>query len=306
MLRDLMQKTSASSIVGIPAFVKQVNDALAEVEACVPNLKKTRFARYAELLEEVARLSFPCEFPWKGDDAKQRKFFEAASQFQQLMEGLEVLRHAEEDTRTELLQRVTKGLDLPPADPEVSDDARNTLFELATAAALRRAGFEVRVPRPGAEDVRAVYPDLLPFLVECKRPTHDGALAKNIKKARHQLKGRRIPDQHYGLAVFGMDRSLGLAGEAAVVPSERLLLAAVDRSLLRQKKRVDEIQAASGDSLYPHASIGGLLLVGAVFPADRGGIYTVSFLRLFCTGPETNRTSRRIMGALKATVPFGP
>jgi hypothetical protein len=301
-----MRHTAASSIVGIPAFVSKATRALVEVEACVPRVKSTRFGRYLELLEEVATLSFPCPFPWKDDDAKQRRFYEAASQCQQLMDGLDVLRGAEPAIATDRLQRVTKGSELPPTDPGAPDDARNTLFELATAAALVRAGFDVRVPRDGQEDLQATYPGLLPFVVECKRPTQDAALPRNVKKARHQLKGRRTQDKQYGLAVFGMDRLLGLAGEATVVPSEQTLLAAVDRTLLRQKRRIDDIQATTGDQLYPHATIAGLLLVGAVFPADRGGIYTVSFLRLFCTGEETTRTSRRIIGALKATVPFGP
>lgn len=301
-----MERTTASSIVGIPAFVKQTRDALAHVDDLIPGVNRTRFGRYAELLDEAAALTFPCEFPWKGDDEKQRTFYEAASQCQQLMDGLDVLRGAEAGIATDRLRRVTKGQELPPTDPGASDDARNTLFELATAAALGRAGFEIGVPRDGQEDLEATYPGLFPFVVECKRPTQDAALPRNVKKVRHQLKGRRAQDKQYGLAVFGMDRVLGLAGEAAVVPSEQALLAAVDRTLLRQKRRIDEIQTATGDHLYPHATIAGLLLVGAVFPADRGGIYTVSFLRLFCTGPETTRTSRRIMGALQATIPFGP
>ena len=300
-----MEQTTASSIVGIPTFVKQVHEALAEVSASIPRVNSTRFGRYVELLEDAATLTFPCPFPWKDDEAKQRLFFEAASQCQQLMDGLDVLRSAEPGVALDRLRRITRGPELPPSDHEVVDDARNTLFELATAAALRRAAFDVRVPREG-EDLRATYPHLLPFLVECKRPVHDAALPRNIKKARHQLKERRIPNEHYGLVVIGVDRLLGLAGEAAVVDSERSLLAAVDRTLLRQKRRVDDIQSQTGDHLYPHAAIAGLLLVGAVFPADRGGIYTVSFLRLFCTAAETHRTSVRIMNALRATVPFGP
>jgi hypothetical protein len=94
--------------------------------------------------------------------------------------------------------------------------------------------------------------------------------------------------------------------EAPVVESEAVLLPAVERTLMNHKRRIEEVQEQTSEKLFPHASIVGVLLVGAVFPADRGGIFTMSQLRLFCAGPESHKTSMRIASALHATIPFGP
>ncbi len=294
---------TSPNLVGIPAFVEHLVRVLEGVDLMGVRWTGTRFQQYLRLLEEASRMTYPCPFPWEGDPERQKLFFESACQCQQLMDAVEVLESAEPNVAAEKLEKIVKGTQLPPADVHVPDAPRNTLFELATAASLRRSGFTVNITRFD-EDARAEFRGLLPFLVECKRPAHDGSLLKNLKDARHQLKKRRASGKDYGLAVIGIDRLIGISGEAPVVDTEELFLAAVERTLHGQKRRIEEVQLQTGEKLFPHASIAGVLLVAAVFIRDRGNIFTTSLLRLFCAGPETHRTSVTIKQCMAATIPM--
>jgi hypothetical protein len=90
-----------------------------------------------------------------------------------------------------------------------------------------------------------------------------------------------------------------------MVESEIALHPAVERTLLNHKGRVEQVQGQTGEKLFPHASVAGVLLIGCVFLVDRGGLFTMSQLRLFCAGPESHKTSIRIARALSNTIPFG-
>jgi hypothetical protein len=58
---------------------------------------------------------------------------------------------------------------------------------------------------------------------------------------------------------------------SAVARDRHATPTSTNRTLLRQKTRVDDIQTQTGDDLYPHAAIAGLLLVGDHRPADHEG-----------------------------------
>jgi hypothetical protein len=58
---------------------------------------------------------------------------------------------------------------------------------------------------------------------------------------------------------------------SAVARDRHATPTSTNRTLLRQKTRVNDIQTQTGDNLYPHAAIAGLLLVGDHRPADHEG-----------------------------------
>lgn len=69
-----------------------------------------------------------------------------------------------------------------------SDQGRDLMFELLTAAMLLRGGHAVTLDNPS--DVRLDIADE-PLLVECKRPSTDAALGRRLKEAYRQISEHR-------------------------------------------------------------------------------------------------------------------
>lgn len=289
-------------IVDTTEFVKRLESVLDEVLQYGVRWRGTRFDAYLEVLREAASFTYPCPFPWRDDREKMRLFFEATSQIQQLVDAMRVLREAPSEVAKEKLEKALRGTLMPPTESDESDLPRNTLCEIATAVALKNKGFLVSLTTQD-EDVRATYPGLvLPFVVECKRPTHAHSVKKNLKKIRRQLRDRQQAGGSYGLAVIGIDRVVELPGATPGVERESELFARIDAELRREIGRIRKIDAGSKDKLFPYASIGGVLLTGSVFLADRGGMFTVSQMGLFCTAREDHHVSMTIKRALAATI----
>jgi hypothetical protein len=177
-------------VVGIDEVVRRCEAALAGAAALgLPRHPLGRFEQYLHLLREAASFAYPRPFPWKDDEAKRRLFFEATSQVQQLLDAEAVWGSLTPDARKKKLDIVLSGSALPPKGKGRPDRPRNTLFEFAVARSLQHKGFEVTLT-DSAEDVRARFPGLPPFLVECKRPTHAGSLGRVVTKSRRQLRER--------------------------------------------------------------------------------------------------------------------
>lgn len=106
-------------------------------------------------------------------------------------------RGAEDD---KLIQRLKKALGGDSRLSKESSDrnvARNTMFELALAARLRRGGVAVEFGEP---DLVVSFPEGQ-YVIECKRPFRDSSVRANIKDAAHQLRENLQPAQHGVIAV---------------------------------------------------------------------------------------------------------
>lgn len=148
---------AADNLVGLPLFVQRTVDALTAIQGLGLRWQATRFDSYLRHIRVAAKLTYPRPFPWEGDAEGQRLFFEAASQCHQLVDSSPVWQAAKPSLAKSRLERVLKGCPLPPQDPEKPDDSRNVLFELATAASLRRNGFAVEIPASD-EDFERLIP----------------------------------------------------------------------------------------------------------------------------------------------------
>jgi hypothetical protein len=233
----------------------------------------------------------------------------AVSQGRQLIDAVRVLRVLAAADRVERLERIFKGPPLPPTTrggssrskpTALQDDPRNLLFELVAAAALRSAGFAGELPKDGAEDLRAEYPGLDPFVVECKRPATGEGIFRNVKRAREQLQKRRAPAAEHGLIMLGIDRLEGLATKHFA--TERQLAGAAEEHLVdvwRTMKR-----AVANAKVFPHAAVCGVHLTGPALLGDRGGIVTLSMVRMFFTGGDNAPVSKAIREKMQGTMEF--
>jgi hypothetical protein len=264
-----------------------------------------RFSDYLDVLQQAAKtLTKPTNRPFLGTDARDRLFYEAASQTMQLVDSFAVWRWEDPEVVRPKLRRICSGAALPPkreGNPNksgVSDDApRNTLAELACAAILHRKGFGCRLTG-AAEDVEATFGGLKPFAVEAKRPAHLKSLSDNAKAVRRQL-GTRVRDgAKLGLAVFAADRMLGLAdGDLVLDRADRL-----DAMLGKQVTQLVQRLQNPKHRLFPRASLGAVLTTGAVFCVDPGFLVTISSMGFFCTGPEDHPLSVQLYQALRGTM----
>jgi hypothetical protein len=261
----------------------------------------SRFEQYLSVLVEAASFSYPQPFPWADNLPKRNVFFEAASQSQQLFDASMIWPALEASVARTKVEAMLGGTPLPPTSAQVDDRARNTLFEFATARALQVKGFGVTLTRD-AEDVVARYSDLEPFAVECKRPSSPGSLESNVGKLRRQLHERCRHGDRLGMAVVGIERLLGLGGTTPNTATLGDLAGSVDRTLRQEIHRVRLAESATRRRFFPTTPLGGVLLTTAVFLVDRGGIFTVSQMGLFFTGPPGDPLTRRVYGTLSQTI----
>jgi hypothetical protein len=289
-------------VVGVSLFVEHLDEALAAAEALgVPRKAGARFEQYLNILKEMAAFDYPRAFPWENDPQRRSLVFEATTQSQQFLDALLVCGNINQTTARKKLTLVVSGSSLPPRDKDTADVSRNTLFEFAVARALQNKGFVVDMT-DDAEDIRAEYAGLQPFVVECKRPTHPGSFSKAVQKSRRQLWKRCGGGLRLGLPVFGIDRSGGLGQKTPNVPTGAELEATIDQILRRHVMRIRDAERQIGKRFFPVAPVAGVLLTTAVFLWDTGGLFSVSQMGLFCTGPEEHPLSLAIKSVLSTTI----
>jgi hypothetical protein len=238
---------------------------------------------------------------WADVPDKLKLFFDAASQGQQLADAALVWPTIDPTVAARKLKIILGGEALPPKDPAVEDGPRNTLFEFATARALQVKGFNVSLSAQ-EEDVIAAYDGLGTFAVECKSPTSPRSLPNNVKKVRRQLRERCLTGDRLGFAVLGIERLLGLGGTTPNTPTLAGLESAVSRTLRAEVQRVRSAERETGKLFFPTTPLCGVLLTTVVFTEDRGGIFTVSQMGLFLTGPGDAPLSKRVYDALSQTI----
>jgi hypothetical protein len=209
-------------------------------------------------------------------------------------------RAASRDTCLEL-KLVLKGRDLPPAKTKDDDGPRNTLAELATAALLRRHGFQVLLTEKD-EDVLASVPELQPFAIECKRPASEAAIEKNLRDMRSQLGARCKAGNRYGFAVLAVDRLLGVSGGMLNARSEAHLRVVLDekiRSLLRKVRALVTHPGRPKLRLYPTTMLVGFLFAGTFFIQDRGMPVTVGVLSAASAAPDNATKVSSVINVVK-------
>ncbi|WP_437607325.1 hypothetical protein WMF20_41965 [Sorangium sp. So ce834] len=278
-------------------FVARFERVLNEVDLLGARWRGTRFDTYLQIMKEAASLTYPRPFPWEDEPEKKRLFFEASSQIQQLVDAADIWRDIDPKVAKEKVIAIMSGQPMPPSGV-AEDRPRNTLLEFATATALKRKGFIVDMTSQD-EDIIATYPGLKEFVVECKRPTHAGALERNLRKLRHQLQERGKQGARYGLAVLGIDRVLELPGKTPNAADFQRFDSILDMTL---REQIQNVRRVDRGKLFPHAALGGVLVTTSVFLNDRGGLFTVSLMGLFCTGPEDHHTSMTIKYEIAKTI----
>jgi hypothetical protein len=251
----------------------------------------TRFDKYRASLEAAAGWTSPRIVNTEQDRQEDRLFWEASSQAQQLIRSADTWEDFEEATIKLKLKEVMDGAALPSSDPAVDDGPRNTLLELMSAAYLRLSGFEVQIT-DGKEDILAETQGLS-FAVECKRPTSENSVEKNLNKLRRQLRERRkaalVPK--HGMAIIGIDRIIGLAGSMSQLPSIPALMQTVGDELERWSRVVTSIGQKVG--LHTVATLGGVVLTGVVWIESDGCPYTIQQLAAF--GLDQSQGTRRVV-----------
>lgn len=279
-------------------FAEQLRGTLEKIESRGVKWKNTRFGRYLDVIDKFSQYEFPRPFPF-AEPNELALFSEAACQAQQLIDSEGAWPNTPPEVLRQKLALVVQGPDITP--PDHSDDkGRNALVELTTAAMLARRNFTVCLTGQ-EEDISATFPGLPRFVVECKRPTHQGRLKKHVKALRHQLESRRKPGE-YGIAVIAADRLLGMSELGGSVDAEadveRLVMGGVHKVI----KAIKEAEVEARTTLAPHASMAAILLVGAIFLREPGYLVTISQIGLYFPAGDQHETSQRIHQALSSVI----
>jgi hypothetical protein len=282
---------------------RQARDLTCEV---VGRRSFTRFDRYIKVVEQVAKLEFPAPFPFQDEPAQQALFYEGAAQLMELVEAEVTIRQMGADLAREKVGLILKGTELPPID-DGFDAARNTLFELTCASALRKGGFQVTVPERGS-DVVAHHPAGPRFQVECKRPTHVGTLGRNVREAATRVNERcKDSGEHgdLGMLLIGIDRVAKLIGGTPQNLTSSEFLGEMNQTFKDAIESVRAAAKAEGLVLFPQIPVAGVVLVGAVFLIREGILFPFSQTGLFWTGSESDPRTDAVKQALGQTIEFG-
>ncbi len=288
-------------ILGKTSFV-EFNLELAHVLDRVTTLglkwKNTRFDLYKQRWQEAAQLTYPRTVT-RSEFEVERHFFEAASQCQQLVRSASIWDSLERSVLVDKLKKVLNGKELPPVE-NFDDEPRNTLLELMTATMLRRCGFDVQLTGDES-DVVATYPGMPTFAVECKRPSSEKTIEKNLRRLRTQLAARCGDDAIVGMPVVGIDRISGLAGAFVKTESTELVEKIVVGKTRKWANTILDYSYKKRITLVPNSPVGAIVLVGTVYVGYEAMPYTVEQLTFFSMGqhPKTDALVRAMETTFK-------
>src|SRR5712692_927081 len=117
------------------------------------------------------------------------------------------------------LQRALKGPFRPKDETPRNAEGRNTMYELALAADLKRQGIEVVVGDP---DIIVSLANRS-FLIECKRPSAEHSIRANVRGAAVQLReklDRKDHEEARGIIAISLSRILNPGTKIFVAPNE--------------------------------------------------------------------------------------
>ena len=124
----------------------------------------------------------------------------ALTEAEELASLLPLLRVSDTNILRQKVETALIGPDIPMEENQNSNRGRNDLFELVMAGKLLVAGY---TPILGKHPDLACEVDGRKLLIECKRPSSDGAIRKRLKEAGGQL-GRQLKDWRAGTGTRGV------------------------------------------------------------------------------------------------------
>jgi hypothetical protein len=175
----------------------------------------------------------------------------------------------------------------PTADP------RNKFVELELAAHLSSAGFKLL----GFDDLEFDFAGHR-YIVECKRPSHEGTLDDNIEKAYSQLLKKLDGPSSRGIVAVAVEKVFGLDNRFLMVetPSSVSALAVSIAKQFRDKVAKYESQWLDPRVVAVHAIIRFLMKTKA--PESIGSSSTYSLVKLaspqVLQATESNRLDRMV------------
>ena len=272
--------------------------ARATEKLAVRRPKNDRFELYARRLREAAAASYPGPLPWS-DAGKRAQFHEALSQCPAMTRALALDDVADVRVLRAMLEKALGGpaLPLPSA---VDDEARNALFELATAALLRAAGFRVSLEPAGTTASISPLPS---FAVECARVGDDWSWTEGVRRMAARLDRRADGRTLLGLPIVGRDALQGESRHLRGFDSLEQLERAVRATLNEGVRRAREELRRRG--LAVRASCPAVLLVLStqVLLKDRGLFGHVAQVMPFPLGDTVDPSAARVLSVL-ASRPF--
>jgi aspartyl-tRNA(Asn)/glutamyl-tRNA(Gln) amidotransferase subunit B len=160
-----------------------------------------RFSEYERNIEALIRVkeseNLDTFVKAKGNDLLMWSLVESM----ELADFPHTLRDVDPASLNDRLRKAFKGPILPTGEDFNTNEARNTMFELALASFLSSAGFEVKLSKES--DVEARIGNLR-FVIECKRLLSEKRFEEQLSKASKQLSGflDRNPD---GMGLIAVD-----------------------------------------------------------------------------------------------------
>lgn len=265
----------ASAPTSYAGLAADFNRALVALRCLGIDWTSTRFDGYRKAIGEAASWVFPR--PIESREVRD-VLHESLIQARQLIGISEIWNRFPEEVLVSKLRAVVGGHLLPPTASHAPDHARNTLLELSMARYLILSEFEVSITSD-QEDVVAVAAGFR-FSVECKRPTNPNSLEKNLRKAKTQLKSRKVAGRpSHGFVVIGIDRLSNVSGANAAVQSLAELTRRVHEGMQRGANEVARV--ANHVGLDAYAAIGALVFTAPIWIEDQGQPWTVQQITTF-------------------------
>lgn len=142
-------------------------------------------------------------------------FEEVVSCFLEVDELIHITNHPPNNLSKKKIKKILSGPKQAKDEDSNSNEARNTLFEVALASYLTRVGFDATLTNN--EDIRVEEDDKI-ILIECKRPQKEKTIEANINSAKEQLKRRlKISNEDGKIALIAISISKLLSGDTKFI-----------------------------------------------------------------------------------------
>ena len=277
-------RDSMASSTGKITFI-EVRDAylavLNEIERRGVKWRGTRLNRYLDDLNVSATWSFP-----RDEGKRLPVFYDAINQAQLLTGAAKVWAQLDPRLLAPKLKLIAEG---PYGVPGGDDRARNTMFELWSAAALAGPGCSVRITDGGADVELLVDVLAKPIAVECKRPAGKDGIDRAIRDGRRQLLRRRDHGAGYGMLLLGTDRALRYTPGGRVEIDGQELNASLAELSGKWAQDIVEHAKRSGRQLHPAVTLVGAAIMGTFFSTADGLPYTVERIGFTDNGQASAR-----------------
>jgi len=211
-----MNESHKFSFISFEDLSDDVQRACAWLSSIGCTVSPTRIGTYQRDIRALAD-------DYKSDKAMQltepKRFEQLLFSIYEVTEFVSIFRGLESHKHDSLIPKLKemasgpiRGTDEKPTSS--SNRARNTSFELLTAARLASAGYEIDLSTDADIIARR---DSFEFYVECKRPQSPDALNSNLQGALRQLRNRYEGAQHpagaRGMVVLSINKAVPVASK---------------------------------------------------------------------------------------------